>query len=290
MEKEPKGMYQRLLAEAAEERKSGGSIKTGSPVLDDLLEKAPQDMPEYTRDVMSLYSMISPVGPYNWAASAWFDCLKRMYPSEYERLETEALGRGHSLRVGFKHGRRFERAELQPVNKNEYLVFCENLYPEGAAEAEFAMFFHEADVLLHALAHEVECGAMTVEEAWKTWGPYRRRRRIPHLYEIDGRTWFPDMDWIMESGITATDDFKHDAGRVGRRGVNFTSEEGRRDSPMPIGSIFKVGSREALASLREALSGRYRILVRDQREYAELDFGLRDAVELLDREITAGYE
>lgn len=287
MGKEPKGMYERLLADAAEVRKTGGFRKADAPVLYDLLEKAPPDQPEYKRDVRSLHGIINCGGPYNWTSSAWFDCLKARYPSEYEGLETEYLGKGGALQKGFTHGRRFEWAELQKVDENEDLVFCENLYPEGAAEAEYGMFFHEADVLLFALAREVEGGTMTVEEAWKTWEPYRRR--FPHLYEIDDPTWFPDVDWIMQMP-TATDDFDHDAGRLGRAGVNFTSEEDRRDSPMPIGNIFDVGSREALVSLREGLSGQYRILVRDVGEYAGSDLGFRDTVELLDREITTGHE
>lgn len=288
MGKEPKGMYERLLAEAEEVRKTGGFRKIDSPVLYDLLEKAPPDQPEYTRDVKSLHGIINRGGPYNWASSAWFDCLKEVYPSEYEGLETEYLGKGGPLQPGFRHGRRFEWAELQTLDNNEDLVFCENLYPEDAPEAEYHMYFHEADVFLYALGHEIEGGAVTVEEAWKTWEPYRRR--FPNVYDCNDPTWFPDMDWIMESSTTPTDDFKHDAGRLRRTGVNFTSEEDRRDSLMPIGNIFNVGSREALASLREGLSGRYRILVRDQGEYAGLDFGLRDAVELLDREITASHE
>ncbi len=286
MGKEPKGMYERLLAEAEEVRKTGGFTKADAPVFYDLLEKAPQDMPEYTRDVKIMYSIVSRGGPYNWASSAWFYCLKEVYP-EYESLEKEYLSKGGSLRKGFTHGRRFEWAELQTVDKNEDLVFCENLYPDDAPEAEYSMFFHEADVLLYALGREVGGGTMTVEEAWKTWEPYCSS--YPHIYDLDDPTWFPDMDWVMQMP-TATDDFKHDAGRLGRAGVNFISEEDRRDSPMPIGNIFDVGSREALASLREGLSGRYRILVRDQGEYAGLDFGLRDAIELLDREITASHE
>jgi len=137
-------------------------------------------------------------------------------------------------------------------------------------------------VLLWALAREVERGRMTAGEAWRTWEPYRRL--CPHFYtEWEGSGWFPTEDWIIENPA-ATEGFKDDARKRLVAGVVAIPEEERRDSPFPIGGIFQVGSRAALAGLSDGLSSRYRILVRDQSEYLALSFGLRDVVELLDRE------
>ncbi len=289
----PKGLYERLLAakrlleEREAEKGSGGkplasSRVPGSPVLKELEEKATPARPEYMRDLRRLHSLIRSGGPDNWASSMWFGFLRGRYPGEYEMLKEEHLGKGKTLREGFPHGRAFAREELEGVNVNEDLVFCENLYPDEAPEAEYHLFLHEADVLLWALAREVERGRMTAGEAWRTWEPYRRL--CPHFYtEWEGSGWFPTEGWIIENPA-ATEGFKDDARERLVAGVVAIPEEERRDAPFPTGGIFQVGSRAALARLSGALSGRYRILVRDQSEYLDLSFGLRDVVELLDRE------
>lgn len=49
--KESKGMYERLLAEAEEVRKTGGFRKAEASALYDLLEKALPDRPECASDL-----------------------------------------------------------------------------------------------------------------------------------------------------------------------------------------------------------------------------------------------
>lgn len=289
----PKGFYERLLAKREAEERSGrrplaSSRLPDSPVLKELEEKATPTRPGYMRDLHSLHRLLRSGGPDNWASSIWFRFLKDQYPTEYEMLKEEHLGKGKTLREGFPQGRAFAREELEGVNVNEDLVFCENLYPDDAPEAEYHLFLHEADVLLFGLAREVERGRMAAGEAWRTWEPYRRL--CPHFYtEWEGSGWFPNEDWIIENP-TATESFEDDARKRLVAGVVAIPEEERIDSPFPIGSIFQVGSRAALARLSNALSGRYRILVRDQSEYLGLSFGLRDVVELLDREAIRGEE
>ncbi|MDP9477064.1 MAG: hypothetical protein M3R38_15495 [Actinomycetota bacterium] len=292
----PRGFYERFLAEKrsleekeAEEGSGGKSLAPSrapdSPVLKELEEKATPNQPGYMRDLRSLHRLIRSGGPDNWASSKWFRFLKDRYPAEYEMLKEEHLGKGKTLREGFWHGRAFAREELEGVNVDEDLVFCENLYPNDAPVAEYHVFLHEADVLLWALAREVARGRVTAGEAWRTWEPYRRL--CPHFYtEWEDSGWFPTEDWIIENPA-ATESFKDDAKKCLAAGVVAIPEEERRDSPFPIGGIFHVGSRAALAGLRRKLSGRYRILVREQGEYLGLSFGLQDVVELLNQEVTA---
>ncbi len=290
--KHPRGLYERLLAEATGRKSWTGYLKrVDSPVLKKLEARTPLDRPEYMQDLVGLHSLIRNGGPDNWASSVRFGFLKDLYPDEYEMLREEHLGKGKTLREGFRHGRVFAREELESINVNEDLVFCENLFDEGAPVARYAMFHHEADVVLFGLAHEVEEGTMADAEAWEVWEPYRWL--CPHFYNRDWRDWrgfggpagFPSTDWI-EQGETATDRFDRDAGACGVPGVNFVSEERRTDSPFPIGNLFEVESRQALETLRGELSGRYRILVRDKSEYLPLSTGLRGATDLLNRAIT----
>lgn len=292
----PKGLYERLL----EEREAQGLTEVvprlpelpqkpsiASPILRELEQRAPKDNPVYVEDLRRLHSMISDGGPKNWVSSAWFQYLKETYPSECERLEAEHLGKGVSLQEGFAHPRSFKRWELAVLNVNEDLVFCEY----RLNEARYVMFHHEADLLLFGLAHAVEKGTLADAEAWRIWEPYREL--CPHFYDPEWRDWrgfagpkgFPSTDWIMESP-TATANFTREAGTYRISGVDFIPEMDRADSPFPIGDIFEVESRVALRALRRALSGRYRILVREQREYLDFSDGLRGMSDLLDRAIT----
>lgn len=273
-----KGFYERLLAEKEAEKGSEGKPLPGSPVLKELEEKATPAQPGYTQDLRSLHRLISSGGPDNWASSAWFHYLKELYPSEYEELKAEHLGQGKNLQEGFRHGRAFAREELEGVNVNEDLVFC---------AAPHDMFWHEADVLLIAAAREVEKGALTPTEARRLLEPYRDV--LPLLYSGMQKMIFDPArtGWSKEDSFPRVDEvrrnpsasaiFWYQVDDLGIRGVGF-------DMWLTPHPIFEVRSARALRSLRDAVAGKYKIVVKkDPDDYAGASLGLRDAIDLLDQ-------
>ena len=169
------------------------------------------------------------------------------------------------MQEGFQHGRAFVWEELKGLNVHEDLVFCENLYPDDAPGAEYRLFLHEADVLLWALAREVERGRMAVGEAWRTWEPYRDV--LPLIYtDIQKMIFDPARTgWSNESSFPRADEvrrnrpasaiFWYRADVLGITGVGF-------DMWLTPHPIFEVRGAHALRSLREAAAGKYKIVVK----------------------------
>lgn len=292
----PKGLYERLLAEkrllverGTEEESRGKLLASSripdSPVLKELEEKATPAQPGYMRDLHSLHRLIKHGGPDNWASSMWFGFLTGQYPGEYERLREEHLGKGQTLREGFRHGRTFAREELEGVNVDEEdLVFCHS--------APYDSFWHEADVLLVAAAREVERGALTPREARRLLEPYRDV--LPLIYSDMQKAIFDPArtGWSKEDSFPRADEvrrnppasaiFWYEADDLGIRDVGFTVWA----TPHPI---FEVMSARALRALREAVAGKYKIVVKnDYGDYIGPSLGLRDAVDLLDQAAISG--
>ncbi len=285
----PKGLYERLLAEKRllpqkeAEEESGenppapSSRVPDSLVLKELEEKANPARSGYVRDLHRLHRLISSGGPDNWASSMWFAFLKDQYPGEYGMLKEEHLGKGEALREGFRHGRAFAREELEGVNTDEDLVFC---------AAPYDMFWHEADVLLFAVAGDVEKGALTPSEARRLLEPYRDV--LPLIYTGEQRMIFDPArnGWSEEDSFPRADEvrrnppasaiFWYQTDDLGIRGVGFSMWA----TPHPI---FEVSAR-MLRTLRKAVAGKYRIVVKKNPDtYAGASLGLRDAIGLLDR-------
>ncbi len=284
----PKGLYERLVAEKrllpekkAEEESGGNPLAPssrvpGSLVLKELEEKANPARSGYVRDLHGLHRLIRSGGPDNWASSMWFGFLKDQYPGEYEKLKEEHLGKGEALREGFRHGRAFAREELEGVNVDENLVFC---------SAPYDMFWHEADVLLFAVANEVEKGTLAPSEARRLLEPYRDV--LPLIYTGEQRMIFDPArnGWSEEDSFPRADEvrrnppasaiFWYETDDLGIRGVNFIWA-----TPHPI---FEVSAR-MLRTLRKAVAGKYKIVVKKNPDtYAGASPGLRDAIGLLDR-------
>jgi len=261
MGKEPKGMYERLLAEAKEVRKTGGSKKTDSPVLANLLEKATPNRPEYASDLGSLQNLIVRGGSHNCGSSMWFRFLRDRYPGEYEELKTEHLGKGGSLREGFRHSREFAREELEHLDIKEDLVFCTELGEPG----EYGWFMHEADILLWPLGNAVERGDLTLDQLREYWRPYQPRWDT--LYEASLEEWEEHL-WPSLSGdcdMPVTTDFEYEAHTLGR------SDAGHLGSySMSTGDIFEVRGAEALEALSKTMTGRYRIVLKE--DLSDYDF------------------
>jgi hypothetical protein len=115
------------------------------------------------------------------------------------------------------------------------------------------------------LVNAVEEGKMTADEARAMFEPYREL--MPELYDPAEmelyENGFISMDWFTDWGIgPGTADFWQTAGELDIEGVYFNEGE------HPGGNlVFYIYRKEALRELQEALSGSYKIVVRDQREY-----------------------
>lgn len=271
MGKEPKGMYARLLAEAAEVR------NTNPSVLRDLLEKAPPNRPEYASDLGSLQNLISCGGPNNCASSMWFRFFRDQYPREYEALKTEHLGKSGSLRGGFRHSREFAREVLEHVDVKEDLVFC----TEQGGPGEYSMFMHEADILLWALGHAVNRGDLTLDQLRDHWRPYQSRWDI--LYEASLEEWeerlWPSLEGDCDTPVTT--DFEYEVNTLSISDAGYLGSYS-----MSTGDIFEVYGTEALSALREALAGSYKIIL--QKDISDYVFtgsesSPKEAIQLFER-------
>lgn len=276
-----KGLYERLLEEKEGSRAEVPGPSPGPPesfVLTALEEKAAPPGPGYTRDLYSLHRLMRDGGPKNWVSSAWFHCLKKLYPSEYEKLKAEHLSQGKHLQEGFIHGRAFARGEFGGLNIDEDLMFCSSPYES---------FWHEADVLLLAAAREVEAGTLSPEEARRLLEPYRGV--LPLLYgEVQKVIFDPARsDWSKEGSFPRADEvrrnppasaiFWYKADGLGIPGVGLTWA-----TPHPI---FEVSPR-ALRELRRAVAGEYTIVRKNSRgTYSGDSLSLSRAITLLDREV-----
>ena len=169
------------------------------------------------------------------------------------------------------------------MRNHEQIVFCADLtdapevhrrtrsyYPTVFDESEevvvqYDWFMHEAEVFIYPLVNAVEEGQMTADEARAIFEPYREL--MPELYDpAEMEVYendFISMDWFTDWGIgPGTADFWQTAGELAIEGVYFNEGEHPGGSP-----VFYIYRKEALRELQEALTGRYKIVVRDQREY-----------------------
>jgi hypothetical protein len=138
-------------------------------------------------------------------------------------------------------------------------------YPTVFEESEEVVmqydgFTHEAEVLIYALANAVQEGKITAEQARDMFEPYWEH--LPWLYDPvemeELENGFPDMDYFMElstgPGISS---FWEDADKLGIDGVYFNEGEHPGGNP-----VFYIYRKEALVELQRALTGRYKIVVR----------------------------
>ena len=127
-------------------------------------------------------------------------------------------------------------------------------------------FTHEAEVLLYALANAVEEGKITADRAREVFEPYREH--APELYDTEEmeeyENGFPSMDHFMDWGVgPGTSKFWRAADELGIDGVYFNEGEHPGGGP-----VFYIHRKEALTELRDALAGRYKIVVRkDMGDY-----------------------
>jgi hypothetical protein len=156
------------------------------------------------------------------------------------------------------------------VPQREALVFC---LDQG--DGRYGWFWQEADVLLLGLGNAVEEGKHTVTEMREAWWPYERL--WPTLYEGEPEEWWEawwgslkdDLDLPVSTG------FWDEAHNLGIPSVGFLGKFSGSTDP-----IFEVQEGEALRALREAMAGRYRILVKDDLlKYA--DVSLKEAKTLI---------
>ena len=169
------------------------------------------------------------------------------------------------------------------MSNHEQIIFCRDLtddpeearrtkayFPTVFDESEevivqYDLFMHEAEVFIYPLVNAVEEGKMTADEAREMFEPYQEL--MPELYDPDEmelyENGFISMDWLTDWGVgPGTTDFWQTAGKLGIEGVY--ANEGEHPGGNPVFYIYR---KEALRELQEALSGRYKIVVRDQREY-----------------------
>lgn len=164
---------------------------------------------------------------------------------------------------------------------SEELVFC----TQWSGNEKYEWFWHEADVLLYALGQEVAAKTMTSEQAREV---YARHYNIEDTYlvqpeDIEDEKAAYRKDWQKSSGsreeaeadlerafgdygnfplneeldhLPHSTDFWEQAARLRLKGVGFSD-----DISPASGEIFEVEGDAALAALREAFEGRYRILL-----------------------------
>lgn len=275
-------LYERLLEDKEAEERRGGKPLGSFRILDsrelrELEEKAPADRPEYVRDLFSLYRLIRHGGPDNCASSMWFRFLKDQYPAEYEMLKAEHLGEGRSLQEGLRHKRGFAREELKHLDVNEDLIFC----VDQQGYEEYGFFMHEADVLLWALGKAVEKGDLTLEQMREHWQPYRHL--WPTLYETNLQEWeehwWPSLEGDNDTPVT-TAFFMREAENVDIPDVGYLG-----GYSMSTGEIFEISGADALAALREAFKGKYRIVLEeDLSNYTSI--GPQEAMQLFEETLT----
>ncbi len=238
------------LSSESEAEAYGGTQPPGSKTLRELLKKAPADRPEYAQDLLGLHSLIEHGGPDNCASSMWFRFLKDEYPAEYEALKAEHLGEGKGLQKGLPHTRRFAREELEHLDVNEDLIFC----VDQQGDEEYGFFMHEADVLLWALGDN-----LTLDQIREYWQPYRPL--WPTLYETSLQEWkehwWPSLGGDFDTPVT-TAFFMREV-----RNADISDAGYLGGYSMSTGEIFEVCGADALAAVRQALKGSYRIVLED---------------------------
>ncbi len=97
-EHKPRGLYERLLAERAEEERRRGRPLgefhgLDSKVLDRKLSNAPPERSDYKRNVYELYRYIEE-GVHSPGSAMRFNSLKRRHAKEYAELRAEGMGQG----------------------------------------------------------------------------------------------------------------------------------------------------------------------------------------------------
>ncbi len=185
---------------------------------------------------------------------------------------------------------------------SEEIVFC----TQWAGEESYNWFWHEADVLLFALGQEVAGKELTSEQARNV---YARHYDVKDTYEIEPEDIEAEKAAILEdwekyysseeevdkyldeafgeygnfpnneelSDLPNSMDFWEEADRLRLPGVGLSE-----DISPASGPVFIVGNEDALAALKKAYEGRYRIVVcKDGYDYAIENF--KDAIEFIER-------
>ncbi len=187
-----------------------------------------------------------------------------------------------------ERAREFEDGE-DIARSGEHVIFCNRTHGEedgywgeggelySGEDGEYESFWHEADVLLLAVAGEVQSGKLTPAEARKLLKPYRKALSV--IYAGEQRMIYdPCREWWSKpDSFPGTDDvrrnrpasaiFWYEADDLGIPGVGFTMWA----TPHPI---FEVRDKEVMEALRKAVEGEYRIVVKeDVDEYRRAEGG-----------------
>jgi hypothetical protein len=193
-----------------------------------------------------------------------------------------------SLTEDRERAREFEDGE-DIARSGEHVIFCNRPHGEedgywgeggelySGEDGEYESFWHEADVLLLAVAGEVQSGKLTPAEARKLLEPYRKALSV--IYAGEQRMIYdPRREWWSKpDSFPGTDDvrrnrpasaiFWYEADDLGIPGVGFTMWA----TPQPI---FEVRDKEVMEALRKAVEGEYRIVVKeDVDEYRRAEGG-----------------
>ncbi len=182
------------------------------------------------------------------------------------------------MQEGLRHKRGFAREELKHLDVNEDLIFC----VDQQGYEEYGFFMHEADILLWALGYAVEEGDLTLDQMREYWQPYRPL--WPTLYETSLREWkehwWPSLEGDHDTPVTTTF-FMREAANVDIPDVGYLG-----GYSMSTGDIFEVSGVGALAALRKALAGSYRIVLReDLSDYTSI--GPSEAMRLFEETLTS---
>lgn len=176
-----------------------------------------------------------------------------------------------------------EKSEQRGSNDDRHMVFCED---RGEDEyPRYTIFIHEADVMMIAAAGEVESGKLTPAEARKLLEPYREVLGAiftgnqlpiiePHRMKWSDPDFFPNAGAVWESP-QGSQIFSYKAYDLGIEGVFLEWSI--------AGPVFSVEDEEALNELKEAVSGEYKIVVKqDNNAYDSLGESVEWARELIE--------
>lgn len=185
---------------------------------------------------------------------------------------------------------------------SEEIIFC----TQWSGSRGYEWFWHEADVLLYALGQEVYEKVMTSEQAREI---YARRYDIEDTYLIDPEdieaekaAYWRGWEKYYGSRKEVEEDLERQFGEYGNfptneeldvlpKSMNFWEEADRlrlpgvglsADISPASGPVFLVDGADALAALKKAYEGRYRIVAcGDNDNYVLEDH--EEAIEFIER-------
>jgi len=185
---------------------------------------------------------------------------------------------------------------------SEEIIFC----TQWPGEESYNWFWHEADVLLYALGQEVNNKELTSEQACEI---YARRYDVKDTYivepediEAEKSAILEDWEKYYDSKEAVESHLEEAFGEYGNfplneelddlpNSMNFWEEADRlrlpgvgfsNDISPASGPVFVVKNDDALAALKQAYEGRYRMLVCEDG-YDYVIENSREAIEFIER-------